>query len=120
MERQKAILCSNHLVLINVSQRELGVAIESRKCSVYSWSGQNWAGNLGDPGCKGGEIWFMIFRSIFSGSARVGGGCSGDGDEAQSFWTREVGCAWRRQGWAGLYKVGNRGRTQGEMYHGTF
>lgn len=71
MERQKAILCSNHLVLINVSQHELGVVIESRKCSVYSWSRQNRAGSLGNPGCKDGKGWFMLFRSIFSGSARV-------------------------------------------------
>lgn len=44
MERQRAILCSNHLVFINASQHKLGVDIKSRKLCIYSWSGQNWAG----------------------------------------------------------------------------
>lgn len=70
MERQKAILCSNHLIFINISQHKLEVEVESRKRSIYSWSGQNWADSLVDPVCKGREGWFTLFRCSFSGSRR--------------------------------------------------
>lgn len=113
MGRQKAVLCSNHLVFINVSQHELGVDIESRRPSLGKIEQVAWS----TLSLKEEKAW-LCFSESFSSSTKAGGGCSRD--EAQSFCTGGVGCAWRRQGQAGLHKASNRGRIQGETYQGTF